>query len=128
MAESLEKRWGRTKAAIDLLASGALNPLVRGQTPYTPGSEEEAGYIAQRLTIYKDTLRIILRTDSSVQVYHVGKRAFSVHTDHGNIYVPVGVVSQVGLSLFPYKTTLIIYGVHGQILKQYDWAGNRLIG
>lgn len=64
MSETLKKRIGRISHDIQLLTHMGLIPLNPGQTIFPVNSEEEAGYIAQRLTFYKDTIRRIFRTDS----------------------------------------------------------------
>lgn len=126
--EALAKRYGRTMHAIHLLTTHGIVPLQSGQVPWLkPGSPEEEGYIAQRLTDYKDIIRTIFRTDTTSPSYPVKKHAFSVHSPHGNINVIPGVVSQVGLSTFPHNTTLFVYDRHGNVVSQYYMAGNPLI-
>ena len=124
MAETLQKRQGRTAQALHLLTVGGIRPLVPGETPFPRGSEEEAGFIAARDTLYKDLLRTILRTDSTSPTYPVGKRKFSIHTPLGIIYVNPGVMSQVGLSTFPHSTTIVIYDQKGNPTASHPFAGN----
>ena len=78
MAETLKKRIGRIAHDIQLLSQMGLIPLSPGQTIFPVNSEEESGYIAQRLTFYKDTIRRIFRTDTTSTVYAIGKRPFTI--------------------------------------------------
>lgn len=127
--ETLAKRYGRTQHAIFLLAQCGLLPLQSGQVPgMVPGSEEEAGFIAQRLTFYKDMVRTIFRTDTTSPVYPVLNHAFAVTSRHGTIHVIPGVMKQIGLSTFPHQTSVFVYGPRGDVLQQYHNAGNPQIG
>ena len=124
MAESLRKRIGRTSHSIYLLTLGGVRPLNPGETPFAVGSEEEAGYIAQRLTFYKDTIRRIFRTDSTTTTYTIGKRHFTVQMPSGCFNVMGGVVTNIGLAAFPYNTVLTVFNLNGTIYRQYPYAGN----
>lgn len=127
MAESLEKRQGRTAHAIHLLTTGGICLLRPGQTPFEMGSEEEAGFIAARETTYKDLLRTTLRKDSTSAIYFVGNHRFSIHTFTGVIYVDPGIVTHIGLGTFPHSTCLIIYDPMGRPINTVNYAGNAKI-
>lgn len=124
MAETLKKRIGRISHDIQLLTQMGLIPLNPGQTIFPVNSDEEAGYIAQRLTFYKDTIRRIFRTDSTTTTYTIGKRYFTIQMPTGCFNVMGGVVTNIGLAAFPYNTVLTIYNLNGTIYRQYPYAGN----
>lgn len=124
MPESLSKRIGRTSHGIYLLTLGGIRPLSPGTTPFPLGSEEEAGFILARDTMYKDLLRNTLRTDTTSAIYHVGKNSFSVHTNQGIIHVPPGIVRNVGFGTFPHSTGLTIYNPQGFPINQLTFVGN----
>lgn len=124
MAESLRKRIGRTIHSIHLLTTGGVRPLSPGDTPFPIGSDEEAGFILARDTLYKDLLRNILRTDTTSTIYHIGKNSFSVHTTHGIIHVPSGIMKNIGLGTFPHSTGLTIYNPQGFPINQLTFVGN----
>ena len=124
MAESLAKRIGRTSQALALLVSGSVRPLHPGETPYVVGSEEEAGFILSRNTLYKDLLRLVLRIDATTAIFRVGKNRFSVHTLQGVIYVEGGIMSNVGFGTLPHSTGLTIYNNQGFPIQQFTNVGN----
>lgn len=124
MAETLKKRIGRVSHDIQLLTHMNLVPLSPGQTLFQAGSEEEAGFIAQRLTFYKDTIRRIFRTDTTTTTYTIGKRYFTVQMPTGCFNVMAGVVTNIGLAAFPHNTILTVYNLNGTIYRQYPYAGN----
>lgn len=124
MAETIGKRFGRTNHDIWLLTMMRIEPIQQGQTPFPIGSDEEAGFIAQRLTTYKNLIRTVFRTDTTSTTFNIGKRGFSVQSSHGFINVPPGIVTNIGLSTFPYNTTLTIYNPNGSIFRQYQLVGN----
>lgn len=124
MAETLKKRIGRIAHDIQLLSHMGLIPLNPGQTIFPAGSEEEAGYIAQRLTFYKDTIRRIFRTDTTSTVYAIGKRPFMIQLPTSTFQVMGGVVTNIGLTAFPYNTILTVYNLNGTVYRQIQFAGN----
>lgn len=124
MAETLQKRIGRTSHDIHLLAQMGLMPLSPGQTMFPVGSEEESGFMAQRLTFYKDVIRRIFRTDKTSTTYAVGKRPFAIQMPQSQFHVMGGIVTNIGLAAFPYNTVLTIYNLNGTIYRQYPYAGN----
>lgn len=124
MAETLQKRIGRTSHDIHLLAQMGLMPLSPGQTMFPVGSDEESGFMAQRLTFYKDVIRRIFRTDKTSTTYAVGKRPFAIQMPQSQFHVMGGIVANIGLSTFPYRTTLIIFDNHGMVWRQIECAGN----
>lgn len=124
MMETLNKRFGRTAHAIHMLTHGGIRLLKSGETPFPIGTDEEAGFISQRETLFKNLIRTALRTDTTSTSYHTGILAFSVHTSNGVIYVDAGIMKKIGLATFPYSTGLNIYDRQGRIVQQYTFVGN----
>lgn len=124
MVESLNKRFGRTAHAIHMLTHGGIRLLKPGETPFPVGTEEEAGFIAQRETLFKDLIRTALRTDTTSTTYHTGILGFSVHTTNGVIYVDPGIMKKIGLATFPYSTGLQYYDRQGRVVQHFTFVGN----
>lgn len=123
--ETLARRFGRTRHAIFLLANCGLLPLKTGEVPgMAAGSEEEAGFIAQRLTFYKDTVKTIFRTDTTSPIYPVRGHAFSVVSSHGTLNILPNIINNIGLATFPHNTNVYVYDPNGNIIRQYFMAGN----
>lgn len=127
MSDIHRKRLGRTLHAIQLLAYYNLTPSQEGVVlppGMLPNSIEAEGFIEARNTFFKSTIRNIFRLDQTTNTYRINKRAFSVHSLHGNLHVPGGVMTSISLASFPYQTVLIIYNANGTINQHISMAGN----